>query len=216
VRYRVVASALAAKAGRDAIRRSRPVFCVANHDGTGFGGASAVDDATPTRPTAQAIWVGWYGPSTRGTSTFTHSVTPPMPTYHVFIDCSTRTNQPTGLYDTFVNASAADAARGDHVRAATRRARILGYCGPYRIHDVRCLGFSVSESTSRSPEMSSNVARHDALDPSSRTMAKRLESLLCEVAEIEAEMSRHAHIVLSAKAVGSAAEPSTRRRAVRR
>lgn len=62
-----------------------------------------------------------------------------MPTVRVFLRCATPTNRPGGMFDTFINVSDKDYERGQHLRIARSRAKVLGYRGRYLVVEVRVL-----------------------------------------------------------------------------
>jgi hypothetical protein len=62
-----------------------------------------------------------------------------MVTVRVFLACGTPTNRPGGEYDTFVSLPHDAFLLGRHIDIAARRARILGYPGPYSVTEVRRL-----------------------------------------------------------------------------
>lgn len=62
-----------------------------------------------------------------------------MTTVRVFLRCATPTNRPDGIFDTFINVSDKDYERGQHLRIARSRAKLLGYRGRYSVVEVRVL-----------------------------------------------------------------------------
>lgn len=65
-----------------------------------------------------------------------------MPTVRVFLESLAQAGQPSGSFDTFVSLTEDELAAGNHLRAAMRRAAIRGFEAPYRVIEVRQLGFA--------------------------------------------------------------------------
>lgn len=64
-----------------------------------------------------------------------------MPAFRVFLQCTSSTLRPGGVFDTLVMVSDDELAADTHVRAACRRAAILGYGGPQQVVEVRRFDF---------------------------------------------------------------------------
>jgi len=62
-----------------------------------------------------------------------------MPAFRVFLQCTSPTLRPGGVFHTLVHVSEDDLADGAHLRAACRRAAILGFGGPHHVVEVRHL-----------------------------------------------------------------------------
>lgn len=82
-----------------------------------------------------------------------------MPTFRVFLECTSATSRPGGAFDTFVHVSDDEMADGAHLRVACRRAAILGFGGPHRIREVRRLDSPVVVRTAVEDARSTMEAR---------------------------------------------------------
>jgi hypothetical protein len=118
----------------------------------------------------------------------------PMPTYRVYLECSTRTNRPSGLYDTFISVSAVSAALGEHALIAAARAATLGYAGPYRVRGVQRLD-RIGAEPSRAAFKTDIAFVQRTVDsewPSHLAMRERLDDILAESPTIDAGVTSEA------------------------